>query len=830
MVLIDDQVKYNKKEITELLARISDGKRQTSQTPSRISAYGILGFIRFLEGYYMILITKRRKIAQIGHHSIYKIVDTEMIYIPNEKEKMRSDEVKYLKMFQNIDLSSNFYFSYSYDLTHTLQYNLSQLTTEHHFEHSTDQTIWEGKLVTESKPSLDQQIIRTQPNRKFVWNEYLMSHVNIHPDWLLFIIHGFVGQADICVFGKPIYLTLIARRSNKFAGTRFLKRGASLDGNVANEVETEQIVFDGSISSLNLARFTSFVQIRGSVPSHWSQDSFKVVPKPTIQLDFVDPYYRTAGIHFNELFSRYGSPLIVFNLVKKRERKPHESLLSREFKDIISYLNQFLPQDHHLIYFGLDMARMNKSKDVSVMGELSAIGYRMLKLTGLFVNYLPKNSKMSYLTKLGGQKTENNQAFQTGIVRVNCVDCLDRTNTAQFALGKCALAFQLYILGVIDEPTLEFDTDAVKILEQVYEDHGDTLALQYGGSQLVHRIKTYRKIAPLSSQSRDIMQTLSRYYSNTFSDAEKQNTINLFLGLYKPYENPAPIWELETDFYLHNMPAIETFFTEEYLQKSATCWWDDKVAKCLPRAAIELYKGDKDNILYVPMITDPEMTTDGFSDQYRPQELTIFANHLVFEISHTERDYSSFSTSGEVTSPFRVRQKFIKKKEPLGRKQLPPNPSVSGYISIYSNTDDSDSTSDHSVEAISVYSDQFSCGSVSDRNTDFDDSLYQTESVYGTTYHSPGIEDMQKYNQYFSFGINSGQFSSQDLWTKDSVQSSVNLVNAFFSSLSSLDSIKSPSKESIKIYQEYVDRGINGPLFASEESLNIYQKYLQVAM
>jgi hypothetical protein len=30
------------------------------------------------------------------------------------------------------------------------------------------------------------------------------------------------------------------------------------------------------------------------------------------------------------------------------------------------------------------------------------------------------------------------------------------------------------------------------LLEEMYEDHGDTLALQYGGSALVHRIKTYR--------------------------------------------------------------------------------------------------------------------------------------------------------------------------------------------------------------------------------------------------------------------------------------------------------------------------------------------------
>lgn len=76
---------------------------------------------------------------------------------------------------------------------------------------------------------------------------------------------------------------------------------------------------------------------------------------------------------------------------------------------------------------------------------------------------------------------------------------------------------QLYYLGLLHKPQLEYDTDCVRLLEVSYEDHGDTLALQYGGSQLIHRIKTYRKTAPWTSQGNDIMQTLSRYYSNTFS-------------------------------------------------------------------------------------------------------------------------------------------------------------------------------------------------------------------------------------------------------------------------------------------------------------------------
>ena len=64
-------------------------------------------------------------------------------------------------------------------------------------------------------------------------------------------------------------------------------------------------------------------------------------------------------------------------------------------------------------------------------------------------------------------------------------------------------------------------------MEDLYEDQGDTLALQYGGSQLVHRIKGYRKVAPWTSSSRDIMQTLSRYYSNTFSGSHVMHRLNL---------------------------------------------------------------------------------------------------------------------------------------------------------------------------------------------------------------------------------------------------------------------------------------------------------------
>ena len=68
----------------------------------------------------------------------------------------------------------------------------------------------------------------------------------------------------------------------------------------------------------------------------------------------------------------------------------------------------------------------------------------------------------------------NTMALQNGICRTNCVDCLDRTNAAQFVFGKRVLGHQLYELGVVESPNLAFDSDAVNMLTEMYHDHGDS--------------------------------------------------------------------------------------------------------------------------------------------------------------------------------------------------------------------------------------------------------------------------------------------------------------------------------------------------------------------
>merc|ERR1719397_2459376 len=730
-----------------------------------------------------------------------------MISIPNESVKdQHADEQRYLKMFQAIDLSSNFYFSYSYDLTNTLQHNLA-----------------EPKFLVNSsgeKTSLDElagddHCYIPKFQSKFVWNEHLMSGMeNINPEWKLPIVHGFVDQSNVSIYGQPVYVTLIARRSKNYAGTRFLKRGANNKGDVANEVETEQIACDASVGSDTVGHYTSFVHLRGSVPAHWAQDISKIQPKPQIFIETQDPYAEVAGKHFNQLMSRYGSPVVVINLVKKREKRRHESILSEEFVSSINYLNQFLPDLHRILYYHFDMARCNKRSDASVMTRLADIAFRAVKRVGIFHNR-PTNYLQQTVT--GGQ--DRTVVKQTGVIRTNCVDCLDRTNTAQFAVGLCALGFQLTALGVVPSPRLEIETDCVRMLEEMYEDHGDTLALQYGGSALIHRIKTYRKQSPWTSKGNDIMQTMRRYYSNTLSDAEKQNTMNLFLGVFQPSSQAAPIWERDynSDYYLHHAPA-----PRPALALPLTQWWSPALLSSLP-APRDLR--DKAAIRLVSLQPASMM-----EDYYRPFELTVLQELFAFsEINHSVRDYMpNFTTD---FSPFSPRVRLGKKREEMSSSKTnlaTKNPSVAGTStsSTTSTEDDSENISEDeddgqfsSLSPEQPRSERQDCGVISFS------SLLSSSSV--VTVPVPSSSDLQLYRSMASLShlsappVLARRVSSTALphpLARDPASSAVTELE-----------VRPVSALSRAVYERHVAVGLQGPHPVNQKSLRLYQSYVAMA-
>ncbi|OMH80142.1 Polyphosphoinositide phosphatase [Zancudomyces culisetae] len=419
----------------------------------------------------------------------------------------------------------------------------------------------------------------------FVWNYQMITNgrlkLGVGAGWIMPLIHGYAVQSKLGMIGKDIYITLIARRSRVFAGVRFLKRGVNAKGYVANDVETEQIVHTMEFTSFDMPNsnpnsnphYSSYVQHRGSIPLFWSQDTSAMKPKPPIELNISDPYFRTAGLHFQQLFKRYGTPIIALNLIKIRETTKRESMLGDEFFECIKYLNLGLPDNKKILYISWDMSRAKRNREDDVLAILEEIGEEAISLTGFFhngpepyINYLKRKDEAEFRTRRESaeySRTPNvimayrkNRRLQNGVLRSNCIDCLDRTNAAQSIIGKVAFAHQLYELGALAEPYLPFDSDAAVILEEMYRDLGDTIALQYGGSHLVNTVETYRKVNNWSSSSRDFLVTLKRYYSNSFVDAERQEGINLFLEktgkhLESQQTTPDQILDLDADDPFH---------------------------------------------------------------------------------------------------------------------------------------------------------------------------------------------------------------------------------------------------------------------------------------
>ncbi|XP_029451142.1 LOW QUALITY PROTEIN: polyphosphoinositide phosphatase [Rhinatrema bivittatum] len=856
LVVIDDKHVYTQQEVRELLGRLDLGNRMkmgqkgSSGLSRTVSAFGIVGFVRFLEGYYMVLITKRRKMADIGGHAIYKIEDTNMIYIPNDSARVtHPDEARYLRIFQNVDLSSNFYFSYSYDLSHSLQYNLTILrmpletlkteTPTQARQESFDIFEDEG-LIAHGGSSVFG--ICSDPYMKYVWNGELLAAVKstVHRDWLLYIIHGFCGQSKLLIYGRPVYVTLIARRSSRFAGTRFLKRGANCEGDVANEVETEQIVYDASVMSFTAGSYSSYVQVRGSVPLYWSQDISTMIPKPPITLVQADPFAHVAALHFDQMLQRFGSPIIILNLVKEREKRKHERILSEELVTAVTYLNQFLPPEQYIVYIPWDMAKYTKSKLCNVLDRLNVIAESVVKKTGFFVNrpdpyciVLRPDEKWN---ELGGVVVPTGR-LQTGVLRTNCVDCLDRTNTAQFMVGKCALAYQLYSLGLIDKPNLQFDTDAVRLFEELYEDHGDTLSLQYGGSQLVHRVKTYRKIAPWTQHSKDIMQTLSRYYSNAFSDADRQDSINLFLGVFQPAEGKPHLWELPTDFYLHHKNTMKLLQSK----RSYTFWWTPEVLKHLPLPYDEVACAGNRRKLTTKKYNRYEEETDIHNEFFRPYELSSFDDIFCLSMTNSARDFMPKNV-GIDPSPFTVRKPDETGKSVLGTKtnreeavlqrktaaSAPPPPSEEA---VSSSSEDDSGTDKEEEGAVSQRSTPVKMTDAGDSTKAAENSVQSMKEAYGINLLDvPSESDLLTYTRFVQLG------QSQHKHDKNSQQRGLNcsdgVINLTPISSFSWDNIyevqpPKVDRKSIEIFAAHVQasRGIMQML--GKEDVLIYREYIR---
>ncbi|KAK1436932.1 hypothetical protein QVD17_02716 [Tagetes erecta] len=671
--VVEDSTLYTESECSELLHRIHVGNESTGGIKFVTVCYGIVGFIKFLGPYYMLLITKRRKIGVICGHVVYAITKSMMLPIPNStispNMAYSKNENRYKKLLCSVDLTKDFFFSYSYHVMQSLQKNLSTQET--------------GQSVYETM---------------FVWNEFLTSAIHNQLKnnlWTVALVYGFFKQVKLLISDKEFKLALIARRSRYYAGTRYLKRGVNEKGRVANDVETEQIVFE-DVPEGSPVKISSVVQNRGSIPLFWSQETSRLNMKPDIVLSKKDQNYEATRLHFQNLYKRYGNPIIILNLVKTREKKPRESLLRVEFANAIESINKDLPRERRLKFLHWDINKYSRNRSTNVLALLGKVATYALDLTGFFYCQVTPNSKseelfhhledengdnhclqingnensdpdMSYNVVLSHASSNTSRKFsvkppkyQTGVLRTNCIDCLDRTNVAQYAYGWAALGHQLHALGYIDSPTIELDSPLADDLMGVYEKMGDTLALQYGGSAAHNKIFSQRRGQwKAATQSQEFFRTLQRYYSNAYMDAEKQDAINVFLGHYQPQHGKPALWELDSDQHFNvgshgssyaeentRAPfqrslsdgnilreASSTIDIEQSNEETKHAYHEDQTddnRKGLSESSPEISTCESDSPYprYTPMMTRRRLFLDGHSEDYSNSDRIFYNKRL----------------------------------------------------------------------------------------------------------------------------------------------------------------------------------------------------------
>ncbi|XP_067900876.1 LOW QUALITY PROTEIN: synaptojanin-2-like [Heterodontus francisci] len=424
-----------------------------------MDAYGCLGVLRIKCGdsrlCFLVLVTGCTSVGRIRDTDICKITTTD--FVPLQEETADEERVTALRKLLN---SGMFYFS------------------------STSGSTFDLSLCAQKQYAKD-----PEAGSLFFWNRTLHVHLKQYQvncsDWLLKVICGVVEIRTAYATEKKAKACLISRLSCERAGASFYVQGTDDDGHVSNFVETEQVIYlDDAVSS--------FVQIRGSVPVFWEQPG--QVGSHHLRL--------TRGIEANApafdrhlllLREQYGNQVIV-NLLRM---KGGEEVLSRAFKKLM-WASAHAP-DTPMINF--DYYHCMK-------------GGKVEKL-----HLLLKPQLQEHLEQFGFFSSGEHVrlCFQTGTLRTNCLDCLDRTNSVQSYVALEVLYSQLESLGMAIKKTVV--ERFVEFYKTMWSLNGHNLSKIFTGSRAREG----------KMKVKDGARSVSRTIQANFFDGAKQEAIDLLL-------------------------------------------------------------------------------------------------------------------------------------------------------------------------------------------------------------------------------------------------------------------------------------------------------------
>ncbi|KAI3639961.1 hypothetical protein MIR68_002002 [Amoeboaphelidium protococcarum] len=381
--------------------------------------------------------------------------------------------------------TGSFYYSYDFDLTNSAQ-NRQQIEK--------GISIWETA------------------DDRFFWNAYLIGQLlkfrrqlpaeeqsALDREGLLVMaINGFVRVDQTNIYGEAATLALISRLSCRRSGTRFNTRGIDDDGNVANNAETEMLIYAKN-------QCFSYLIIRGSVPVFWEQQGLQL-GQHKIQLSrSLDASRPAFEKHFKDISDRYGQCHVV-NLLGSIKENSAEVVLSDAFNSQIKLANL----DPVVQCTNFDFHAVTKGEKYENVVMLQRFIQQSMDQFGYF-----------HFDGTAGVVRQ----FQSGVFRVNCLDCLDRTNVVEGYL--CKIVSSRFTQSVLN---LHSDTLFSQFMNDIWADNGDELSKIYTGTGALKSGFTRTGKRSIMGMMDDARKTAQRLYVNNFQDKSKQEVIDLLLG------------------------------------------------------------------------------------------------------------------------------------------------------------------------------------------------------------------------------------------------------------------------------------------------------------
>ncbi|PFH51748.1 hypothetical protein AMATHDRAFT_74778 [Amanita thiersii Skay4041] len=475
---------------------------------------------------------------------------------PTDEEKHSELETKIVRECIKEYTKGGMYFAYTFDITRSLQQK-QERTLKSQREHalladldalpSPEARKQDGKVSATDEPYPTLPLWR-RVDRQFWWNEWMVKpfvDAGLH-SYVLPIMQGYYQTATFYVPSDPptvlisaapapagrmtspeqlresakqeaqtaaaanslVDYMIVSRRSRDRAGLRYQRRGVDDEAHVANFVETETIMrVEGYLFTFLLSareRKTCsaiFKYAARVIPLFWTQQGYGLKPPPVLATDRTrDQNLDALKRHFQRTVLRYG-PHTIVNLAEQHGR---EGVITKEYRD---FVRDVASKD--VTYHEYDFHEETKGMKYENISRL----VRVMERTYLWISDGIVFSQ------------------QKGVFRVNCIDCLDRTNVVQSAFARYMLNKQLSAIALLLPTTFEKrGTEIDAVFNNVWANNGDAISRAYAGTSALKGDFTRTGKRDLGGMLNDGMNSLARMYSSTFSDWFCQAVIDFMLG------------------------------------------------------------------------------------------------------------------------------------------------------------------------------------------------------------------------------------------------------------------------------------------------------------